>query len=152
MLANKRVIEALRKTAYQIETDDGWNWDTPCTCNCGLFFKNLGVTEEDIKSNVAGFWTTSFVISPNRHIINKDPKSKLLNTIEKYRISLEDLAELEHVGRETIKLEESLQESITLCNYEEYKGLVCSYIRHKADELESQLFKQEQETKVKVNA
>lgn len=139
MKPSYKLIEALRRTARQIESGEEWNWDNPCSCNCGLLVNNLGVPYESIKNRISGFWTTSFHPSIEKEDLkSSDNKSLFYRILKDHEITYEDIVELEHIGREVIK-QDKITEKETPESLEVYRNLVCSYIRDKADELESQM-------------
>lgn len=132
MKPSKKLINALRKTALQVEEGEIWDWDNPLSCNCGLLVRNLGVPKDLIKRNVCGFWTTSKCVSTGLDT------NLLTQVLKDYGIGYEEIVELEHIGREVLERDPDTSEE-TPETLEKYRKIVCSYLREKADLLESQI-------------
>ena len=122
MIPSQTLIDALRAVVKEIEKPDSeWNWGDPSSCNCGLLARKLGLSKEDIRTEVKSNWT----LYVDKVCLKTGlPLPKVFATLRKYGITNQDIEDLEDIDME-----------IGIPHSE----AVVDYCLNKANELEQQL-------------
>jgi hypothetical protein len=145
MYPSQHLIKSLRTVANKVlDTDSEWLFNDSRYCNCGLLAQELGIKKEQVP--ISGYWYREIEERKKRgeETCRETglPLTSVFRVLASYGITLEELFELEMVGREFEKYyiyNNINSSSVPIYSQTEYRQVVANHFFQKADELEQQL-------------